>query len=265
MDYGRGAVRSPEKYLKQWLHPMVFGIWTYVLIYLVVTQRYTDFLRPEFGILLALAHFIAMGFMLAAVGRKRIAETDFSGVVRGLVLLLPVLYLFAMPDSMLAGNTFKNRFVGPSKDTVGKDDRSGKPVVNRAGKDPGPASPDENDAFALQDRPLERTILELYSKPEVYKGKRVTFTGMIMRDEVLKQYFAGRDTAIYRFLITCCAADALPLAIAVDSNQASAFTNDQWVQVDGVFNLGQGSDKPFPLVENAIIKRIKAPKLPYLF
>jgi uncharacterized repeat protein (TIGR03943 family) len=262
MDYGRGAVRSPEKYLKQWLHPMVFGIWTYVLIYLVVTQRYTDFLRPEFGILLALAHFIAMGFMLAGMSRRRMAETDFSGVLRALVLLLPVLYLFTMPNSMLAGNAFKNRFVGLSKDW---EDQSGKAVENGAGRDPDLASPNGNDVNGLQGRPLERTILELFLKPESYKGKRVTFTGMIMRDEVLKQYFAGRDTAIYRFLITCCAADALPLAIAVDSNQASAFANDQWVQVDGVFNLGQGSDKPFPLVENATIKHVKAPKLPYLF
>jgi len=35
-------------------------------------------------------------------------------------------------------------------------------------------------------------------------------------------------------MINCCAADALPLAIAVDLYQAGAFANDQWVQVDGI-------------------------------
>ncbi len=67
---------------------------------------------------------------------------------------------------------------------------------------------------------------------DCYHGHRVIFTGMVLRDEQLKQYY---DTAVYRFMINCCAADALPLAIAVDSDQAGAFANDQWVQVDGIF------------------------------
>jgi uncharacterized membrane protein YcgQ (UPF0703/DUF1980 family) len=88
---------------------------------------------------------------------------------------------------------------------------------------------------------------------------------MILRDEELKPHFGGRDTAVYRFLMTCCAADALPLAIALDSDQTDAFANDQWVEVDGIFNLQQTNNTPFPIISRPRIKRIDAPAFPYLF
>jgi hypothetical protein len=66
----------------------VFAIWTGFLIYLLASQRYVAFLRPEFGMLLALAHFIAMGFMLAAMVRPKQTEMDLHAIFRSLVLLV---------------------------------------------------------------------------------------------------------------------------------------------------------------------------------
>jgi hypothetical protein len=64
-------MKSPDEVIKRWLHPAVFAIWTGFLIYLLASQSYVAFLRPEFGVLLALAHFIAMGFMIAAMIRPK--------------------------------------------------------------------------------------------------------------------------------------------------------------------------------------------------
>ena len=64
-------MKTPEQAMKRWLHPAVFATWTGFLIYILASQRYVAFLRSEFGILLALAHFIAMGFMLAAMIRPK--------------------------------------------------------------------------------------------------------------------------------------------------------------------------------------------------
>jgi uncharacterized repeat protein (TIGR03943 family) len=91
------------------------------------------------------------------------------------------------------------------------------------------------------------------------------FTGMIMRDEALKEYFDGRDTVVFRFMITCCAADALPLPIAVDSERSVGFDKDQWVRVTGTFSLLRVGDNPVPLVVDAAIEPIEAPAVPYLF
>jgi uncharacterized repeat protein (TIGR03943 family) len=257
-------MRSPDKHLKQWLYPIVFGTWTLLLIYLLVTKSYIAFLRPEFGLLLALALFIAMGFLVAALIRRSTTEMDLSGVLRALVLLLPILYLIIMPDTMLGSKAFKNRYIGPTNMTMGRQYKS-RQSVQGAEKNFFSRSQTDENGNAKQGSPYERTILDLFRNPKLYQGQRVIFTGMILRDEQLKQHFGGRDTAVYRFLITCCAADALPLAVAVDPDQAGDFTKEQWIQVDGIFELHHINGKPVPLVQNAVLSPVAAPQVPYLF
>jgi uncharacterized repeat protein (TIGR03943 family) len=253
-----------EKYLKRWLHPMVFAIWTGFLIYLLASQRYVAFLRPEFGLLLAVAHFVAMGFMLAAMIRIKKPEMDMPATLRSLVLLVPVLYLIAMPETMLGNQAFKKRFIGTNNGALA---RQAPPTLfsQESENSADPASPPDGNGGIRQEAPQERTILEILLNPHFFKGQRVIVTGMILRDEQLKPHFGGKDTAVYRFLINCCAADALPLAIALDSDQTDAFANDQWVQVDGVFDLHQINGKPVAMVSKPQIKPIEAPAVPYLF
>jgi uncharacterized repeat protein (TIGR03943 family) len=250
--------------MKRWLHPAVFATWTGFLVYLLASQRYVAFLRPEFGLLLAVAHFIAMGFMLAAMIRPRTAEMDTSAILRALVLLVPVLYFAAMPETMLGNHSFKKRFIGTNNGVIGRQP----PTMfspQRSETSPGIPMPTEELEGIREIAPQERTILEIFLNSSLYKGQRVIVTGMILRDEQLKPHFGGRDTAVYRFLINCCAADALPIAIALDSDQADAFANDQWVQVEGIFDLQQVNGKPVPIVSKPQIKPVEAPAVPYLF
>jgi uncharacterized repeat protein (TIGR03943 family) len=257
-------MKSPEETLKRWLNPAVFAIWTGFLIYLLASQRYVVFLRPEFGILLALAHFIAMVFMLATMIRPKAERMDTSAVLRSLVLLVPVLYYAAMPDSTLGNQAFKKRFIGTNNGAISQQEQP-KLFSKEAENNPNPVSPPGEIEGTQQETPSELTILTLFRNPNLFKGKRVIVTGMILHDEQLKPYFGGRDTAVYRFLINCCAADALPLAIALDSDQADDFANDQWVQVDGIFDLQQINGKPVPMVSKPQIKPVEAPAIPYLF
>jgi putative membrane protein len=257
-------MKSPEAVLKGWLHPAVFAVWTGFLIYLLASQRYVAFLRPEFGILLALAHFIAMGFMLAAMVRPKTEEMDTPAVFRSLALLVPVLYYVATPDVMLGHQAFEKRFIGTQNGAIGLQSASTPPSQGPE-IDPDNASPPKGIEDTWQGTPQERTLLELFLNANAHKGQRVMFTGMILRDEQLKPHFGGRDTAVYRFLINCCAADALPLAIAVDSDPADAYSRDQWVQVDGIFDLRQINGKPVPIVLRPKIKPVEAPAVPYLF
>jgi len=253
-----------DAFFKRWLHTFVFGMWMVVLVYLLGSRRYVDFLRPEFGWLMVPAVFIAMGFMIAALAGNRQPQAGLSTALRAAVLLLPLLYLAALPDAMLGGLDFKNRFVGTGE------------IVSNPRKPSGERFPWEEgrneDEASLVDvtRPRsavdgECLITDLYRQADRYDGRQVVFTGMIMRDEVLKEHFGGRDTAIYRFLITCCAADALPLAIAVDSDRTAGFAKDQWVRVSGTFSLRRINDKSFPVVIGAAIEPVEAPAIPYLF
>jgi hypothetical protein len=50
------TMSSPQNHPKRWLHSSVFGLWACSLSYLLFTQRYTAFLRPEFGIIVDSGH-----------------------------------------------------------------------------------------------------------------------------------------------------------------------------------------------------------------
>jgi uncharacterized repeat protein (TIGR03943 family) len=248
----------------RWLHPFVFGTWTVFLVYLVASQRYIAFLRPEFGILLAITHFVAMGFMLAAMFRPKAEKMDASATLRALALLVPVFYSVVMPDTMLGNLAFKKRFTGTASNVIGSQ-RPTPPFSQESENHPDPPSPPGAIGGTRQEAPQERTILELFLNPKRYKGQRVIVTGMLLHDEQLKPHFGGKDTAVFRFMINCCAADALPLAIALDSDPADAFADDQWVQVDGIFDLQQINGKPVPMFSNPRVKPVEAPAVPYLF
>jgi uncharacterized repeat protein (TIGR03943 family) len=258
-------MKSPEEHLKRWLHPSVFAIWTGFLIYLLASRRYVAFLRPEFGLLLGVAHFVALGFMLAAMVRPKTTKLDTPATLRALVLLVPVFYFVVMPDNMMLGNqAFKKRFTGTNSGAIS---RQAPPMLSSQEPENNPdatASLKELESKRA-DLPQQQTILEIFLNPNFYKGQRIIVTGMILRDDQLKSHFGGRDTAVYRFLITCCVADALPLAIALDSDQANVFSDDQWVQVDGIFDLQQIDGKPVPMVLKAHVKPVEAPAVPYLF
>lgn len=255
-------MKSPEEHLKRWLHPFVFAAWIGLLVCLLAGGRYVDFLRPEFGLLLAMALFVAMGFMLAAVIRPKTTEMDQSAILRSLVLLVPVLYSVSMPDAMLGNQAFKKRFIGTGG--LAADWQSTMVSSLDTENNPNSASPGKIEGMR-QEAPQERTILEIFRNPKLFQGQHVIVTGMILRDEELKTHFGGRDTAVYRFLINCCAADALPLAIVLDSDPEDTFANDQWVQVDGIFDLRQIDGKPVPIFSEPRIKTVEAPTFPYLF
>lgn len=257
-------MKSPEEALKRWLQPAVFLTWSAFLAHLLAGKRYVEFLRPEFGILLALAFLIALIFMIEAIVRRKTLQTDMSSLLRALVLMMPLLYFMALPDAMLGNQAFKKRFTGSANIAISRQAPETH-ADRRYENNPGVAASSQTIETDRRETPLERTILELLLNPASYKGQRIKVTGMILRDEALKQHFGGRNTVVYRFLINCCAADALPLAIALDTDQTNTFTNDQWVQADGVFDLRQIDGQPVAVISTRQIKPIKTPAQPYLF
>jgi hypothetical protein len=61
-----------------------------------------------------------MGFMLAAMIRPKTSEMDVPAILRALVLLVPVLYSMAMPDTMLGNQAFKKRFIGTNNGDISR-------------------------------------------------------------------------------------------------------------------------------------------------
>lgn len=252
-------MKSLKKYFNSWLYPLVFVIWTGYLVYLLASQRYIVYLRPEFGVLLAVAHFVALGFMIAAIDRPKTKDMNISAVFRALVLLVPIMYSIAVPDAMLGNHAFKKRFIGINNSEICSQLTCSVPL-----EDP-PANSDLSRQSGQDNMLQEPTILQLFLNPYFYKGQRVVVTGMILQDKQLKSQLGGNHTAIYRFLVNCCAADAVPLTIALNSAPATNVSADQWVKVDGIFDLQEINGEIVPQILTPQVQLIEAPAVPYLY
>lgn len=98
---------------------------------------------------------------------------------------------------------------------------------------------------APQYHATETTLADLFA------GERLTFTGQLARD-------AGA-TAVVRYAITCCRADAAPVAVRLD--RAPPLHSGTWVRVDGRVESVRGA---FRLAVQSIVQ-IAPPNDPFVY
>ena len=242
--------------LKKSLNLTVYMIWSAFFSYLLISKKYLLFLRPEFGFLVLLADVIAIGFIFAALFRPGKGQLDIASVVRAVILMFPVFCYFGITDTMLSGEAFKSRFVGTASEEK---------VLVAQNPDMNNDADEQLVADSEQVIVHEVDILQLLEDPYYYNEQKVKVIGMFLHDETLKPYFSGKNTAIYRFLVTCCAADAMPLTVALDLEDYEAFSKYQWVQVEGVFEIQKGKDNYIPVILKPEIKSVEAPAQAYLY
>ena len=100
-----------------------------------------------------------------------------------------------------------------------------------------------------------------------YKGKKITLTGFVYRDE----HFPKNIFVTARMLIICCAADAevtgLPCRIKSNIN----FKSNEWVNITGTINSIENFDKDYsdekiiPIIDITNVKTINKPNNPYIY
>ncbi len=66
---------------------------------------------------------------------------------------------------------------------------------------------------------------------------------------------------LVRFLITCCAADATPLAIEVRTQETVQFPPDTWVKVQGTAKMENNK----PIITQSIVTPVSKPSNVYLY
>ncbi|SFB41482.1 TIGR03943 family protein [Cohnella sp. OV330] len=81
----------------------------------------------------------------------------------------------------------------------------------------------------IADRRYLETLTTLSFYPDSFTGRRASISGFVYRDDSIgeSQFVLGR------FAVQCCAADAIPYGIVVESPDAAKYANDKWMTVSG--------------------------------
>ena len=69
---------------------------------------------------------------------------------------------------------------------------------------------------------------------------------------------------LYRFVITYCVADAMPVAVLLTGNVPEQWHDDTWVRADGSSALEEHNGRDRIRLRVDRITRIEPPKTPYL-
>jgi uncharacterized repeat protein (TIGR03943 family) len=114
--------------------------------------------------------------------------------------------------------------------------------------------------------PEQNTILDWAlafeeSAGHEHVGLPARVTGMVYRDE---RYGDDAFLAV-RFVISCCAADAYPVVMAVQWPGAHELANDDWVEVRGRIRVAAFLGHETPLLVAEAVRPIEPPREPYLY
>ncbi|HNZ04161.1 MAG TPA: hypothetical protein PLY68_03250 [Myxococcota bacterium] len=127
---------------------------------------------------------------------------------------------------------------------------------------------DEPEDAAVDSPSTDRDILltELYEAPRLYEGKQVSVIGMTDTVEDVTHQFGDRARILFRFLVSCCAADARPIAMVFETGQPIKMqAQGVWVRVTGRFTLQSKDGKTIPVIRDATMSTIPKPANEYLY
>lgn len=111
--------------------------------------------------------------------------------------------------------------------------------------------------------PIDVSLSQLLRNWASYSGKQISIQGLLYQSLEDNDDYA----LVFKYLISCCAADAIPVGIFIDKKRTKGFNDDDWVKITGVVNLDKmdGSDVVVMSLES--IEKAKKPSknAAYLF
>jgi uncharacterized repeat protein (TIGR03943 family) len=124
----------------------------------------------------------------------------------------------------------------------------------------------QTQAFRATVKPESKTLVDWvrtinnYPEPDAYLGQKININGFAFYNSKLPDNYL----MLSRFVITCCAADAYPVALPVKfTGTRQTYPQDSWFQVKGKAIVETLSGNRQLVIEASEINPIPAPKNPY--
>lgn len=220
------------------LRALVLLLWAGFFFYLWLSGASTRFIGPRTSWVVPFGAIVLA--LTAAAQVVTMRRRSATGVGAGealwmLLLIAPMLMLVAVPDAGLGS-------LAASRKT------SGEGIAGLTSILP-PEDPDHEISFA--DIHWASESEEYAVKAGISEGLEMDLEGFVTD--------AGEGTfSLTRFYVSCCAADAVPYSVTVES--PDHYEDDTWLRVSG--RLGRAGDEYVLLPD--VIEPIDVPKDPYL-
>lgn len=248
----------------------IYLAWISMITWLLMSGKYQIFIRQSFWALMIWAIAILGLFFFSIIRRVSMRNNPVpkaATFIRLGTVIIPIFYILMAQEKSLGSYAFQMRSTmqGLQKSqSIGE--AQGTSAENSNGVTRSTAQDFQNLQSAVKGAaPLPSdgkvTILQIMENIDNWKGKKVIAEGMVYRDDKVP----GRHIVVYRFLMTCCVADASPLSMLVETDNADQFKEDQWVRVEGVLSLKKAEGLDTPHIKAEQITPINTPEDTYLY
>jgi uncharacterized repeat protein (TIGR03943 family) len=257
-----------NKLFSRWLPSATLAAWSAILLHFYLSGRIASFLHPMFrpwvlvaGIVLAAmaALFLFAGgdaaCCTAAECGHPLSRLSSGKVLTFLILLLPISVAALFSPDAFGKTAIQNRGIitdasalglAPTREAVSKpvdlplptNTDANTPPAPALAPSPVPAPAEPSPGDYLQRTPEGHIVAEvldlLYAAQDTtlrrdFESKSVVLVGQLMPDPAGN----GKRFKAVRMFMTCCAADARPVAVLVECEQLPEFPEMTWVKVTG--------------------------------
>jgi uncharacterized repeat protein (TIGR03943 family) len=258
-------MKQPQIFTRQFLFSAVYLAWWITLLSFILSGGYQSFIRPSFVIFLWGALAILLVFIVSGFGEMERHNLRFADMVRGGIILLPLISLWIAYGKPLGTYAYmKKTVMAPSPplkiplEATSENFAGGKTLEKtelRRNNEPAP---------------IHVTILELLKQPEKYLGKIIVTDGMALRQETFRKdapsipgEFTPDSFMLFRFRIVCCVADSQPLGLIVKYAGGEKVMDNDWYRVTGRFYQNK---EQIGIIKRAVVSNLETPPdPPYLF
>ena len=223
---------------------ILVAVWAVFLLWLL-TYGKSDLIRllhPRLWWVLGIA-VIVLGFFLASLlipHRQTTSKNPLLFELPGiLILLVPLMFFFIAKDARLDGASLHNRLIL------------------------------DDDGFYLNNLPpfelfddshsSDMAFSRVLREPKKYEDQDVE----IVCQSFIHEQLPENTAMCYRYLITCCAADALPAFIFLNHQDEVIIEGDRWVKLSGPLSIIRKNDMEFSSVKVETIEYVEEPAFPW--
>lgn len=226
------------------LHIAMVTVWALFLGWLLSFGR-DDLMRlihPRLWWILGVGVVVLCLFLISLVKslpKAPGAKSAFLELPSLLVLLVPLAFFMLAKDARLGGVAAENRFA-KTEDGM---------YVNTI---PPAELLEETETDSL-------SFSKVVRQPEAYVDRDVSIVCQSYSSEKLPE----NTMMCYRYLITCCAADALPVFIFLTDLDGRQIDLHQWIEVKGPLSIEEKFGKEFPTVKLDSFEYVEEPDFPW--
>lgn len=243
--------------LQDILKQLLYTFWILFYVKLLVFNDIQYYINPVLNIFSWIMFVFILSFwFLSVFNLLKGKKLQFKKIY--LIYFIPFFMLLGLESSVLGNRSLERKSSlvnSKSVSNANKGDRNDSEKKTEQSAEAGLINIVSPQKFA-------EYLDKIYSPSKKYYNKEFVIKGLFFKD---KEACLDNQAVIGRYVLTCCAADAVFTGYVVEFKQKPALKKGEWFEVNAVLKKKQTKIGKIPVFEVNTFKKVKEDATPYIY